>query len=40
MKYILLIYGDEKVWESASQQEAEKIHTGHRVYENTWRRPE
>ena len=32
MKYILLIYGDEKVWESASQQEAEKIHMGHRVY--------
>ena len=32
MKYILLIYGDEKVWESASQQEAEKIHAGHRVY--------
>jgi hypothetical protein len=32
MKYILLIYGDEKVWESASQKEAEKIHAGHRLY--------
>jgi hypothetical protein len=32
MKYILLIYGDEKVWESASQQDRERIHDGHRVY--------
>jgi hypothetical protein len=32
MKYILLIYGDEKVWESASKQDRERIHGGHRVY--------
>jgi hypothetical protein len=32
MKYILLIYGDEKAWESLSKEEMEKVYDGHRAY--------
>ena len=32
MKYILLIYGDEKVWQSMSQEEMQKLYSGHRAY--------
>jgi hypothetical protein len=32
MKYILLIYGDEKRWASLSQEEMQKIYDGHRAY--------
>ena len=32
MKYILLIYGDERVWTSMSKEEMEKVYAGHRAY--------
>ena len=32
MKYILLIYGDEKAWEGLSREEMEKVYEEHRVY--------
>ena len=32
MKYILLIYGDEKVWQSMSREEMEKIYAEHGAY--------
>jgi hypothetical protein len=32
MKYILLIYGDERVWGSMSPEEMGKIYAGHRAY--------
>lgn len=32
MKYILLIYGDERVWASMSKDEMEKIYADHRAY--------
>ena len=32
MKYILLIYGDERVWASMSKDEMEKIYAAHRAY--------
>ena len=32
MKYILLIYGDERVWASLSREEMEKIYAEHRAY--------
>jgi hypothetical protein len=32
MKYILLIYGDERVWGSMSKEEMEKIYAEHRAY--------
>ena len=32
MKYILLIYGDERVWESLSKEEMEKVYAEHGVY--------
>ena len=32
MKYILLIYGDEKGWQSMSQEEMQKVYAGHRAY--------
>lgn len=32
MKYILLIYGDEKTWESMSREETEKVYEAHRAY--------
>jgi hypothetical protein len=32
MKYILLIYGDERVWSSMSKTEMEKIYEAHRAY--------
>lgn len=32
MKYILLIYGDERVWRSMSKEEMEKVYAGHRAY--------
>ena len=32
MKYILLIYGDEKSWAALSTEEMEKIYEGHRQY--------
>ena len=32
MKYILLIYGDERVWESMSQEEMAAVYAGHRAY--------
>jgi hypothetical protein len=32
MKYILLIYGDERVWTSMSKEELEKIYAGHMAY--------
>jgi hypothetical protein len=32
MKYILLIYGDERVWASMSKEEMEKIYAEHRAY--------
>ena len=32
MKYILLIYGDERRWQSMSQDDMQKIYAGHRAY--------
>jgi hypothetical protein len=32
MKYILLIYGDERVWAAMTEQEMEKIYAEHRAY--------
>lgn len=32
MKYILLIYGDERVWSNLSQAEMQRIYEGHRAY--------
>jgi hypothetical protein len=32
MQYILLIYGDERVWEAMSPAEMEKIYAAHRAY--------
>jgi hypothetical protein len=32
MKYILLIYGDERVWASMSREEMEKVLADHAVY--------
>lgn len=32
MKYILLIYGNEREWESMSQEEMSKIYEEHRAY--------
>ena len=32
MKYILLIYGDERVWASMSKDEMEKIYADHRAF--------
>ena len=32
MKYILLIYGDERVWASMSKEEMEKIYAEHRAF--------
>jgi hypothetical protein len=32
MKYILLIYGDETVWSSMSEADAQKIYAGHQAY--------
>lgn len=32
MKYILLIYGDERVWEAMSQEEMAAIYGGHQAY--------
>jgi hypothetical protein len=32
MKYILLIYGDEQVWASLTQQQMEKVYADHRAY--------
>jgi hypothetical protein len=32
MKYALLIYGDEQVWASMSQEEMQKIYAEHREY--------
>jgi hypothetical protein len=32
MKYILLIYGDEKRWQAMSQDDMQQIYAGHRAY--------
>ena len=32
MKYVLLIYGDERVWTSMSSEEMQKVYAGHRAY--------
>ena len=32
MKYILLIYGDERVWAAMSKEEMEKIYADHRAF--------
>lgn len=32
MKYMLLIYGDEREWLSLSKEEMEKVYEGHRAY--------
>jgi len=32
MKYILLIYGDERVWSSLSREEMTQIYAEHRAY--------
>ena len=32
MKYILLIYGEERVWGSMSQEQMAQIYAGHRHY--------
>ena len=32
MKYILLIYGNEQVWASLTQQQMEKVYADHRAY--------
>lgn len=32
MKYILLIYGDERAWESMTREEMEKVYEAHREY--------
>ena len=32
MKYILLIYGDERVWESMPQEQMERVYAAHRAY--------
>jgi hypothetical protein len=32
MKYILLIYGDERVWASLTREEMEKVYAEHRAY--------
>jgi len=32
MKYILLIYGDERVWASMSPEEMQKVYEAHGVY--------
>jgi hypothetical protein len=35
MKFALLIYGDEKAWENASQAEQAKMYEGHEAF-GTW----
>jgi hypothetical protein len=32
VKYILLIYGDERVWTSMTKEQMERIYAGHRAY--------
>jgi hypothetical protein len=32
VKYILLIYGDERVWSSLTREEMEKVYAAHRAY--------
>ena len=32
MKYILLIYGSERVWGNMSKEEMEKVYAGHKAY--------
>jgi hypothetical protein len=32
MKYILLIYGDERVWSSLTREEMEKVYAEHRAF--------
>lgn len=32
MKYILLIYGDERVWTSLSQEQMQEIYAAHGAY--------
>ncbi len=32
MQYMLLIYGDEKVWSTMSEQEAQKVYEAYRVF--------
>ena len=32
MKYMLLIYGSERVWGNMSKEEMERIYAGHRAY--------
>jgi hypothetical protein len=32
VKYILLIYGDEKAWQNLSQDDMQKLYAGHRAY--------
>jgi hypothetical protein len=32
MKYILLIYGDEKRWQSMAHEDMQNIYAGHRAY--------
>jgi hypothetical protein len=32
MKYILLIYGDEKRWQEMSQEDMQKLYAEHRAY--------
>jgi hypothetical protein len=32
VKYILLIYGDERAWESLRPEEMAKVYDGHRAY--------
>ena len=38
MKYILLIYGSERVWGNMSKDEMEKIYAGHRAYGEAMRK--
>jgi len=38
MKYILLIYGSERVWGNMSKEEMEKIYAGHRSYGEAMRK--
>lgn len=32
MKYILLIYGDERVWQSMSEEEMKRVYEAHSAY--------
>jgi hypothetical protein len=38
MKYILLIYGDERTWGSLNKEDMEKIYAEHRAYGEAMRR--